>query len=253
MSESTPDRLTCRILSTQLGVKTERLWKMIGNSFESIDDEIYREDLEENASFWSSSDDAHLVVRLARVLGQRSGPYVELHFFVESDPFHWFAGRPDDDAPRIFAKDVPHNRSEEREVSDLLRHQNHVNQKMEDRDEVRQFLVEQGIAFPTTPLGLDDAERRAYEATLLALRAMRRIERAVLLQRLDGKRGSEETTWLRVAGKIPNSGSVPIAKEVFKVAVQEFMQEYARVTAAILNDESGLPVSSKWQTLTIPD
>lgn len=69
----------------------------------------------------------------------------------------------------------------------------------------------------------------------MALRAMRRRERMVLLQRLKGKRGSSTTAWLAVAGD-SELESVPLTKEVFKVAVREFMVEYGRISQLLAND-----------------
>lgn len=152
-------------------------------------------------------------VRLARLVGQRSGEYVELDW-LRPPGWPWVTRA--DPPVRIFAVTTPYDRDAEADARDLI-------QLYRRAHRLRR---------------LDDIRRRAVAAVDIALRAMRSRERAVLVARLEGKqgkRGSPEVSWMNVASGC-DSDSVRLTKEVFKVAVREFLAEYARISELLAKD-----------------
>ena len=151
------------------------------------------------------------VPTLARLVGPRSGPYVELDWLRHPDwPWKGYYAKP----ARIFAQARPHDRTAEAEARDLI----------ELRKRAR------GVS------GLDPTRRRATEAAEIALRAMRAPERSVLLLRLGSRRGSQDAAWATIAREL-ELPSHSLAKEIFKVAVTDFLAEYGRVSGLLVMGE----------------
>jgi len=164
-------------------------------------------------------------VPLARIIGTVSGPHRELFWATEdAKESVFFATFGDANAwakaaslrsllpPRIFATDTTID--------------------SEGREEARDLIRVHDTARLTDPV-----LRRASHATEVALRIMRPAERNVLLGRLRGKRGTEETTWGSLASNPSDkyrTGSVALTKEIFKVALSEFLQEYAKATDSLI-------------------
>lgn len=145
-------------------------------------------------------------IRKARSLGERSGPYRELTWL--------YSHGPGVRAPRILAANVPRDKEAELDASDLI----NLDRSYSSAD------------------GLLERNVRAVD---LALPAMRPCERSVLLRRLSGRQGKRregDATWHVVAFE---SGlpSAPIAKEVFKVAVREFLAHYARIVKQLVQED----------------
>ena len=204
-----PASYSCSEVAQAIGASTSVLCRWLG--VRSARSRVTREDIRDILG-WSPLDAelANCEVALARFVAVRSGDYVELDW-LQPDGWPWVmrAVRP----PRIFATMTRHDRDAEADARDLVQLYNRA-----DR------------------LGrLDDARRRAVAAVKLALRAMRSRERVVLVRRLEGKRGSPDTTWSSVATD-SDLDSVPLTKEVFKVAVREFLTEYARISELLRND-----------------
>lgn len=193
-----------------VGADVRRLCEWLG--VRSARRKVTREEIRENLEWFRPYGElAGCEPALARFAGPRSGDYIELDWLQPPD-WPWGAAR-ETRPPRIFAAMVPHDREAEHDARDLIQ-----------------------LYTRATRLGqLDDTRRRAIAAVELALRAMRPRERTVLVQRLKGKRGSSATAWSSVAGD-SELESVTLTKEVFKVAVKEFMTEYGRISELLAND-----------------
>jgi hypothetical protein len=213
--EESPDERTALSLARRIGCKAEDLVEALG-LVDASEDPI-REIQEGFASIYLGNLPEEVTVPLARVIGTPSGPHREL-FWVINQVEERVARRinPRDVAsrrlllpPRIFAEARTFDRDGERDAKDLIR------------------LLDMVLVAET------DDHRRARYATRIALEAMRPSERYLLLGRLRGKRGAPKTTWYALANGLAcdfNTGSVQLTKEVFKVALDEFLQLYARVT-----------------------
>lgn len=201
---------SCSTVARIVGTDARTLCEWLG--VRSARKRVTREEIRENLE-WSRpyGELAECEPALARFAGPRSGDYVELDWLQPPD-WPWGPAR-ETRPPRIFAAKVPHDREAEQDARDLI-------QLYARAAKLRQ---------------VDDTRRRAIAAVDMALRAMRRRERMVLLQRLKGKRGSSATAWSAVA-EDSELESVPLAKEVFKVAVREFMVEYGRISELLAND-----------------
>lgn len=194
-------------MARQLGVDPE--WLRDELWLDSIDETITKNDICAGMRLeslnWDNEVDA---IRLSRYACPRSGPYVELDW-LEDESF-----RREERPPRIFAQQTGYDRVAEQEARDLLQLQKRARK-----------------------LGALDAPRhRALVATTMALRVIRPKERAVLLARLNGKRrDAPDATWAAIVFE-HDLPSVTVAKEIFKVAVVEFLSEYARICSRLLDD-----------------
>jgi hypothetical protein len=206
-----PNDVICTDLAAEIGCDAEALREAL--SLPSVQ-AFVRQDIADQ-TYWghfylSSSemeklpDSAH--VRLARFIGERSGDYLELFWL----PNEHGSGHDVWSPPRIFASARAHDRQGEVHARKLL-------------------LAARENAGDT------DSELTLFcEAVGVALRKMRPIEHAVLTKRLTLPRDAPERSWFRLSRDCEMGGSVPLTKEVFKVAIREFLREYDAAMAAHL-------------------
>lgn len=201
---------TCGQLARAIGVAPNVVLRWLGSP--SPRTRYTRADLRENLEWFPPVDEdlRKCDVALARLVGTPSGEYLELDWLRNPGwPWNTHAVRP----PRIFPKAIPHDRDAELDARDLIQ-----------------------LYLRSERLRLVDVTRlRSEVAVEIALRAMRSRERSVLSLRLQGKPRSTETSWWNVAQEA-DFDSVPLTKEIFKVAVKEFLTEYARILSLLMQD-----------------
>jgi len=216
--QGSPDERTARSVARRIGCKVRDIVKVCGLVDPSEDPIRAIHERFNGVYLGDLPEDFH--VPLARIIGTPSGPHRELFWAVDEVEIQiafWVNGQVIERGgllpPRIFVEARTFDRDGERDAKDLLR------------------LLGRRRTAET------EDHRRARKAVEIALRAMRPSERYLLLGRLRGKRGSPETTWYELAHGPTyeyGTGSVALTKEVFKVSLDEFLHEYARITNELI-------------------